>query len=270
MTPDGGPAASLGRIRTVIRRHSYVLWRSPNRWFDILFWPLMDVLLFGSLGTYAAQQNPGSGAGTSYLLAGILLFHVLFQVQIALATGFMEETWSRNLLNIMVTPVTEVEYVAGLAAFGMFKLVLAMVTLSVTAFAFFRFGLGQIGFALVPISGILILTGWAIALIVIGLMLRYGQSAEILAWGLNFVVLALSGVFNPVEAIPGPVQPLSRALPTTHAFDAARAVLAGRPLPWGELAVGAVSSVVLMGLAFAFVVHMLRVFRRKGLVTRFS
>jgi ABC-2 type transport system permease protein len=80
MMAAGATAESLGRIRTVIRRHSYVLWRSPNRWFDILFWPLMDVLLFGSLGTYAAQQSHDSGAGTPYLLAGILLFHVLFQV----------------------------------------------------------------------------------------------------------------------------------------------------------------------------------------------
>jgi hypothetical protein len=47
-------------------------------------------------------------------------------------------------------------------------------------------------------------------------------------------------------------------------------VLAGQPLPWGQLAVGAIGSVVLMAMAFAFVVHMLRVFRRKGLVTRFS
>ena len=103
-----------------------MLWRSPNRWFDIAFLPVMDVILFGSLGTYAARQSHRSGAGVAYLLAGIMLFHVLFQVQVAVATGFMEETWSRNLLNVMVTPVTEVEYVAGLAVFGLVKLAFAL------------------------------------------------------------------------------------------------------------------------------------------------
>ena len=33
------------------------------------------------------------------------MFHVLFQSQIAVATGFMEETWSRNLMNVLTTPV---------------------------------------------------------------------------------------------------------------------------------------------------------------------
>lgn len=258
------------RIATVVRRHGYVLWRSPNRWFDIAFFPVMDVVLFGSLGTYAARQGRESGAGVAYMLAGIMLFHVLFQVQVAMATGFMEETWSRNLLNVMVTPVTEVEYVAGLALFGLFKLLFAIGVLSVMAFAFFGFGLGELGWSLVPVCTILIASGWAIALLVIGMMLRFGQSAEILTYGLNFLVLAVSGVFYPVDALPGTVQPLARALPTTHAFTAMRSVLDGNGLPGRELVSGAIGTVVLGALAYAFVVHMLRVFRRKGLVTRFS
>src|SRR5262245_27662418 len=117
------------RVKTVVRRHAYVLWRSPNRWFDIGFWPVMDVLLWGSLGTYVASQSEASKSGAPYLIAGIVMFHVLFQTQIALNTGFMEETWSRNLLNVMVTPVKEIEYIAGVGLFGFVKLLLALVTL---------------------------------------------------------------------------------------------------------------------------------------------
>ena len=50
------------RIKTVVRRHWYVLWRSPNRWFDIAVWPVFDVLLFGSLGAFVAQENTTSRA----------------------------------------------------------------------------------------------------------------------------------------------------------------------------------------------------------------
>ena len=96
---------NLDRVTTVIRRHSYVLWRSPNRWFDIVVLAASwTCCCSGRSAPIAAQQNHDSGAGAPYLLAGIMLFHVLFQVQIAMATGFMEETWSRNLLNIMITP----------------------------------------------------------------------------------------------------------------------------------------------------------------------
>jgi ABC-2 type transport system permease protein len=216
-----------------------------------------------------AQQG-GTKAGAPYLLAGILMFHVLYQIQIAICTGFMEETWSRNLLNVMTTPVTEGEYIAGVGVFGLAKLVVAMVVLTLIAFGFFGFDLTSVGWGLIPVSALLMVSGWAIGLTVIGLMLRYGQSAEILAWGINFLVMALSGVFNPVESIPGVLQPLSRVLPTTHAFNALRDMLDGKPLPLDEIAVGLVSAVACAGAAMWFATRMLRTFRRRGFVTRFS
>ncbi len=201
---------NLHRVRVVVRRHVYVLKRSPHRFFDVTVWPLLDVLLFGSLGAYVAQQDGSSKAGAPYLLAGILMFHVLYQLQIAICTGFMEETWSRNVLNILTTPITEAEYVSGVAVFGLAKLVVALGALTVMALLFFGFNLASVGWGLVPITAVLLLCGWSIGMAVIGLMLRYGQSAEILAWGINFLVMALSGVFNPVDAIPAPLQPISR------------------------------------------------------------
>jgi ABC-2 type transport system permease protein len=258
------------RIRTVIRRHVYVLWRAPHRWFDIAFWPLMDVILWGSLGTYIAQQDPASQSSTPYLIGGILMFHVLFQSQIAVGTGFMEETWSRNLLNVLTTPVTEFEYVAGTAVFGIAKVILAMTTLSLTAVIFFGFGISEIGWAIVPIATILTIVGWGVGVANIGVVLRFGQGAEILIWGTNFILMALSGVFNPVEALPAVLQPIARILPSTHAFTALREVLAGNPLPMDEIVRGLVGGVLFVAAGFAFSWWMLRIFRRRGFVTRFS
>jgi len=258
------------RVKTVVRRHAYVLKRSPHRFFDVTVWPLLDVLLFGSLGAYVASQNGTSKAGAPYLLAGILMFHILYQLQIAICTGFMEETWSRNVLNILTTPVTEGEYILGVALFGLAKLVFALGALIVMAIAFFGFNLTSVGWGLVPITAVLLLAGWSIGMAVIGLMLRYGQSAEILAWGINFLVMALSGVFNPVDAIPALLQPLSRILPTTHAFSALRTLLDGQPLPWGEIAAGLVGAVICAAISIWYASRMLRTFRRRGYVTRFS
>ena len=261
---------SLHRIRVVVRRHVYVLWRAPHRWFDIAFWPLMDVILWGSLGTYVARQSETSGAAAPFLIAGIMMFHVLFQSQIAVATGFMEETWSRNLLNVLTTPVTEIEYVAGTALFGLAKVLLALTTVSLTALGFFGFHLSTIGWSIVPIAAVLVIVGWAVGIANIGLVLRFGQGAEIIAWGSNFILMALSGVFNPVGALPGPLQPVARVLPSTHAFTALRAVLDGRPLPGAEIRTGLIGALVMVAVGFAFSAWMLSIFRRRGLVTRFS
>jgi ABC-2 type transport system permease protein len=258
------------RIFAVVRRQYLVLWRQPNRWFDVAVWPVFDVLLFGSLGAFVAQENEASRAAAPYLLAGIMLFHVLFQSQIAMATGFIEETWSRNLLNVMTTPVTELDYAVGLSIYAFLKLLLAMASITVAALLSYGFDLTAVGWTLVPIVAVLLLVGWALALVVIGMLLRFGQSAEILAWGLNFVLLAISGVFNPISALPGLVQPLAELLPTTFAFRAMRTVLDGGAIPWGDLSAGLLGALVSTLLSCLFVVRMLRTFRRRGFVTRYS
>ena len=56
------------------------------------------------------------------------------------------------------------------------------------------------------------------------------------------MLLAISGVFNPISALPAVLQPLARILPTTYAFSAARLVLDGEPVPWDILAKGLVGA----------------------------
>jgi ABC-2 type transport system permease protein len=261
------------RIWAVARRHAYVLVRSPHRLFDVTVWPIVDTVLFGSLGVFFVRQggpsSPGQ-AGVAYLLSGIVLWHVVYQAQIAVSTGFMEETWSRNLLNLMVTPLRELELVAGIALFGLAKLVMGVGVVALAAWALYAFDVTALGLGLVPVMAVLLAGGWAIALLVIGLMLRFGNGAEALAWGIMFLVMPLGGVFYPVEALPGFIRPISELLPTTHAFAAGRDLIDGGPMPWGELALAAVGTLVAVAGALAFLAWMLRVFRRRGYVTRYS
>ncbi len=264
------PGSSWLRIRAIARRHAYVLKRSPHRLFDVTVWPLVDVLLFGAIGNFVAQgAGPGQTA-FAYLVGGIILWHVVYQSQIAVSTGFLEETWSRNLLNLMVTPLKEVEYVAGVALFGLVKLALGVGLTAVAAASLFAFNITSLGFSLLPIVALLLASGWLIGLFVIGVVLRFGSGAEAFAWGILFAVLPLSGVFYPVSALPGVVHPLALALPTTHAFAAMRAVMDGRGLLWDEIALGGAGAVVLGALAIFYLTSMLQLFRRRGYISRYS
>ena len=117
---------------------------------------------------------------------------------------------------------------------------------------------------------VLLAVGWVIALFVIGIVLRFGSGAEALAWGILFIVMPLSGIFYPVQALPAVLRPVAMALPTTHAFAAGRALLQHRGLPWGQLAIAGASTVALLAAALAFAVAMLTLFRRRGYITRYS
>src|SRR5579862_434071 len=270
-TPLTGRAKSWLRMRAIARRHAYVLVRSPHRLFDVTLWPLVDVVLFGSLAAFVGtSSSSGTAKASGYLLAGIVLWHVIYQSQIAMSTGFLEETWTRNLLNMMVTPVREVEYVAGVALFGMIKLVMGVGVMVLGALAFFSFHTWSLGFGLIPIAVTLLVVGWAISLFVIGLVLRFGTGAEALAWGVMFVLLPLSGVFYPTDALPTVMRPLALALPTTHAFAALRGLVDGSGLDWAQVALAAIGSAVMVVLACWYLVAMLTAFRKRGYITRYT
>jgi ABC-2 type transport system permease protein len=262
------------RVLAISRRQAYVLQRAPQRWFDVIVWPVVDAILFGAIGVYFGEQvadgagASGAAAGAAFLLAGIILFHVVFQAEVSVATGFLEETWSRNLLNLMVTPMTELEYGAGVALFGLVKLAIGVTAVSLVALAAFAFQITSLGLALIPLVAILIVVGWAVALIVIGLILRYGQGAEILTWGFIALLLPLSGIFYPVDALPAALQPIAEVIPTTHVFAAAQEVVAGKPLPWDEVGIAAASTVVLAALSVWFLTYMLAKFRSRGYINR--
>ena len=259
------------RMRAVARRHAYVLVRSPHRLFDVTLWPLVDVLLFGSLAAFVGTPQASTAAKASgYLLAGIVLWHVIYQSQIAMSTGLLEETWTRNLLNLMVTPLREVEYVGGVAHVRHGEALHGRRRDGLGAFAFFSFRTWTLGPGLIPIATVLLIVGWAISLFVMGLVLRFGTGAEALAWGVMFVLMPLSGVFYPIEALPALLQPIARLLPTTHAFAALRSLVDGTGTDWCQVAIAAVGSIITLGLALWFLVSMLRVFRKRGYITRYT
>lgn len=267
----GPAAASFWRVMAVARRHAYVFQRSPHRLFDVVVWPAVDVVLFGTIGIFAAGRASGTaGQVALYLLVGVVLWHVVYQAQISVATGFLEETWSRTVLSLMVTPMREWEYLAGVALFGLVKLVLGVGAVAMIAWLAFTFKITTVGFGLLPVAALLLAVGWAIALFVIGLVLRFGSGAEALAWGILFVIMPLSGTFYPVSALPAALRPIGQMLPTTHAFAAGRIFAESGATPWRELGLATTGTAVMVALGLAYVWWMLRQFRIRGFVTRYS
>ncbi|MBA2625635.1 MAG: ABC transporter permease [Acidimicrobiia bacterium] len=258
------------RVRAMVRRQAYVQRRAPQRWFDLAVWPVVDTVIWGSIGIFVEQQGGAARSGAPYMLSGILLMHVVYQSNVSMATGFMDETWSRNLLNLMVSPLKEAELLLSLIVTSLARLLIGLGVVALAAWGLYAFDVTTAGVGLVPVVAVLMLTGWTVALLVIGLMLRFGSGAEILTWGILFVVVALSGAFYPLDALPGALQPLATVLPSTHAFEAARLLLDGEPMPWDRIAAAGAGLVVCVPLALFFLLRMLHLFRARGYITRYS
>ncbi|TDC86141.1 ABC transporter permease [Micromonospora sp. KC606] len=269
MTAAAGSAPR--RIAAVVVRHWYVTRRSPYRFVDVAVWPVFDMLLYGSIAMYVRQAGGDAATRTALsVVAGIVMWHVMYQSQIAVSASFFEEIYARQLPSLLTTPLRPVEWVAGAALQGLIRVGVGIAAVTVAAAVLFSFDLTDSGGAIVPVMALLLLTGWAVALIVMGVVMFLGSGTETLAFTLLFIVLPLSGAFYPVSVLPEAIRPVSAVLPTTYTFSAARAVATGDPSPWGEIGVAALATAALMVAAFAFATFSLQVFQRRGFVSRYQ
>ncbi|HYN97424.1 MAG TPA: ABC transporter permease [Pilimelia sp.] len=271
MTDAVPPRVSTGRRRVaaVALRHAAVLRRSPNRYFEIAVLPAVDTLLYASIATYMSASSGGTRTVLT-VVTGMVFWHVIHQAQIAVSTGFFEEVYSRQLPSLFATPLRPVEWILGTALQGMVRIVVGVAAVACTATFAYGFDLTGAGAGLVPVFVLLLLTGWSFALVVVGLVLRFGSGTEALTWGMLSLILPLSGALYPIDVLPGFIQPVSRLLPTTYTFDAARAVAAGGPTPWGALGGAALATLALMATAVVFATLALRRFQRRGFISRYQ
>jgi ABC-2 type transport system permease protein len=171
-------------------------------------------------------KYPGALAGTaSTFLAAFLLWDILFRGQIGYSMSFLEEMWSRNMPNLMISPLRATEFVTALVAMSMVRLSIGIVPVTILAIFFFGFNLWGLGFALAAFFANLLFTSWAVGMFCSGLVLRNGLGAESLAWSLMFFFLPLTCVYYPVTTLPEWIQPLAWALPPTAVFEGMRALV---------------------------------------------
>ncbi len=203
------------------------------------------------------------------LVTGIMLFHLIWQLTLAGSFGLLDEVWSRNLLNLIATPLTEREMLSSFGIVGLLRTAVSVTVIGAVGVVFFAVSPISAGVVLVPSAALLLLFGWSVALFVVGLTLQYGDRAEVFSWGTLVLLMPLSGVFYPVESLPPVLQAVARAIPLTHVFDAVRIGIEDGEVAWAQLAVAAAGTAVIAAASTWFVAHQLRRFRRDGWVTRF-
>jgi ABC-2 type transport system permease protein len=260
------PGIRWHRVRAVVRRHVLVQMRNPGYWFLLLVLPVVDALLFSSIGVAFGEGD----RAVEILVVGILLFHVIWQLTLAGSLGFLEEVWSRNVLNLWTTPLTESEYGLALLVTGFARALVSMGLVGAVAAGLYAIDPTGAGWVLAIGAAALMVFGWAVALFVIGLVLQFGETAEVFSWGTLVLLMPLSGIFYPPEALPGALQPLAEVIPLTRIFDATRAGIEGGAVQWVDLGLGSAGSLVCVALAAWFVRRQLRRFREQGWITRFS
>ncbi len=225
LLPPTGAGSVLRRIYALVLRYTYLLRGSGVRLVELIYWPFLQMLTWGFLQKYLAGTTSPLAQAAGVLIGSVLLWDILFRSKIGFSTTFIEEMRSRNLGNLLTSPLRPYELVAALALWSIMRLGVSMVPVAIAAYFFFGFNLLDLGLPLMAFFALLVMTSWALGLVSAGVILRYGLGAEELAWSLAFLLLPLCCVYYPVSVLPGWLQVIALALPPTHVFEGMRAIL---------------------------------------------
>ncbi len=179
------------RIGAMLLRHWYLLTSSWPRLLEMVYWPALTLISWGFLQNYISGNASFFAKAGGTFIGAIILWDILFRGQLGFSMSFLEEMWSRNLGNLMMSPLTPFEFLLSLMIMSLIRLAIGIVPMAALAALFFDFNLFGLGLALVAFFCNLIFTSWAVGIVVSGLVVRNGMGAESLAWTLIFILLPL-------------------------------------------------------------------------------
>ncbi len=255
---------TLTRVGAVLLRHLY-LWRgSWTRLFDLLYWPVLQVTIWGFMTQFLAGKSSWVAQAGGVFIGAVLLWDVLVRGQFGMTLSLLEEMWSRNFANLFVSPLRPAEFAAALMALSIIRSLIGVVPAALLAIPLFGYSIFTLGLPLLAFWILLMIFGWAIGLVLCGLLVRFGLAAESYAWASIFVLAPFSGVYYPIETLPAWLLPVAWSLPTTYVFEGMRAVMIAGVFRLDLMAWALALDLVFIALGFAAFLWAFRRARERG------
>ncbi|MGH7260095.1 MAG: ABC transporter permease [Nitrospiraceae bacterium] len=258
----------IHRINALVQRHLFLYRRSLPRLMEIFYWPFLDLVVWGFITVYLMKFQGQLPGVVTFFLGALILWDVLFRAQQGITISFLEEIWARNLMNLFASPLKPSEFLAATMVLSVFKVAAVACVMAVCALVFYDYNIFRIGLSLIPFVLNLVITGWIIGVLTTSLIMRFGQEAEVLAWGMVFLFQPISCVFYPIEILPKWLQTIAWGNPATHIFEGMRAVLNTSVLPVEHLSWAMGLNLLYFALMVGWFHYMFNVCKERGLLVR--
>jgi ABC-2 type transport system permease protein len=216
---------SPGRVGAMLLRYLYLLRSSWPRTLELLYWPAIQMVLWGFTSQFLMTNSSYVARAGGVLLAAVMLWDVMFRGQLGVSVSFLEELWSRNLGHLFVSPLRPYEWVISLLAMSLVRVIIGVVPAALMAIPLYHYSIFTLGPPLIAFFALLLVMGWGLGLIIGALLLRHGLGAESLAWLAVFLLAPASAVYYPVSVLPVWLQYVAWALPSAHVFEGMRTVM---------------------------------------------
>lgn len=251
------------RIKALLRNYYYFSINSVDRIFDVLYWPILDILIWGFMTHFISGISDFNLL--SVILGGIIMWVFVWRGAQDIVVYLLESYWSRSIYHLFITPVRGSEMIVSLCLLGVLRSLVSFALLGTLSFFLYSFNILTFNpvHALMFIA-ILLLFAWGVGFFVSSLVFIFGSRVQVLAWSVIWILQPFSCVFYPLSALPPWAASIAQFLPTTHVFEGIRASMNGLPLDVSSLLYAFVGSVVFVILMGIWLTKSIKIARRIG------
>jgi|TARA_B110000438_G_scaffold233166_1_gene229116 ABC-2 type transport system permease protein len=213
------------RIYALYLRHFYLIKSSFPRVLDLIYWPTIQVILWGFISKFFTMHSDFYNNTAGVILSAAILYDFLFRSSISFNMLFLEEIWSRNFTNLFIAPLKVSEIITALTATALIRTIIGIVPAILLASPFFGVSLLNLGPALILLLLSLYMFGITLGLFVVSGLLRYGPAFENVAWSSLFLLAPLGCIYYPLSILPDWLQIIAKGLPLVYIFEEVRSIL---------------------------------------------
>ncbi|HSC25130.1 MAG TPA: ABC transporter permease [Candidatus Babeliales bacterium] len=257
---------SCTSIWAVVLRYMLMLRHDLNFVLGTLYWPLLDIVTWGFLGSWIAQSQAVEFHNyESVALLGILLWQVVGRGCNIICLTFCEELWANNIVNLFSLPLRIGEWMCGIVLFNAIMMFIMSLICMLIVSLLYNISIWYIVSTFLIFLPPLFFSSIWIGFTCLSIVATLGRRAAELGFALAWLLLPFSGAYYPIEILPFWGQIISNYLPMSYIFQGMRKYVIYQQDPTIYLIKGYVLSICYAISAVIFFIYCFNRSKQKGL-----
>ncbi len=253
-------------IWAIVLRHTRMWRRDINYILGNFYWPILDILIWGFLGSWIAQSQAASlhNYETAALL-GILLWQMVGRGGNIIVLTMSEELWSNNIVNLFSLPLTITEWMIGSILFCAIMSSIVAAFCMIVMFALYKVAFwSTLWTYLIFIPPCFFCSIW-LGFTCLQIITTLGKRGVELGFVVGWFLLPFSGAYYPIDVLPAWGQKLSALIPMSYIFEGMRKYTMYQQDPAAYLLKGYLLSILYAVIAMLIFVYCFNRSKQKGL-----
>ncbi len=254
----------INRIYGLFLRHFFLITRSFPRILDLIYWPSIQITLWGFISNFFASHSTYYNNAVGVILTCAILYDFLFRTSIGFNMLFLEEIWSRNFTNLFIAPIKISEIIISLVITALIRALIGLVPAILLTSPLFGISILDLGIYLFFLFLSLYIFGITLGILVSSGLLRFGPSFENIAWSTMFLLAPFGCIYYPVEILPEFFQKIAFSLPLVYIFEEARNILIHQSVDYKNIITALYLNIIYLVIAVCLFYYSFSKARKKG------